>query len=468
VQKSRFPFYLSSQGILVKSNQRKICQALALLIAGMGASAAMAGPLVQGGGSSLVAPTIGTLAAPANEIGLFGTSEATLTYFSVGSGAGQNAFLNDQPTFFAAGLTGTVDFANSDAALTTAQVTGYTRTATDGPLIQIPYIVTPITIPLVNGPAVTSTTTPQTSPNNTHSIALNDDDLCGIFSGKITNWSGVTNPETNTAYPASAGAIQVIYRTDGSGTTELLTRHLANVCTTANTAPNVTFVDSLTFTDSFVHRTGGIPASPAFVGANGSAGVRAALLSVGTSSGSPAAVAYLSPDYANGFLATKSTVVTPTTTQVQLSVASLKNALVTTGTSIFAPTAANASAAVNTMVVPTTTANDPTAWVPTAPNTGGTPSTAYLALAKPAAGYPVSGTSQIILSQCYKDATVGQAMHDFLNDHYNTAAFISIVQGNGFSTLPTGFASAITHDFLTGTTANLNIDNATACAGKGR
>ncbi|MCA3845174.1 MAG: substrate-binding domain-containing protein, partial [Burkholderia sp.] len=136
----------------MKSSKRKICQVLALVVSGMGASLAMAaGPVIQGGGSSLVAPTIGSVSNPASEIGLFGTSEGTFTYFSVGSGAGQNAFLNNQPTFFGAGVSGTVHFANSDAALTTAQVTAYNNTGlgtTNGPLIQIPYIVTAITVPV--------------------------------------------------------------------------------------------------------------------------------------------------------------------------------------------------------------------------------------------------------------------------------------------------------------------------------
>ncbi|MEK7919169.1 substrate-binding domain-containing protein, partial [Burkholderia contaminans] len=207
---------------------------------------------IHGGGSSLVAPTIGAIGNTATEIGLFGTSEGSFTYFSVGSGAGQNAFLNNQPTFFGSTVTGTVHFANSDAALSTAQLTSYKAGlgATNGPLIQIPYIVTPITVPVVNGPAVTSTTTPQTTPGQAHSIALNDDDLCGIFSGKLTNWNQVINPETTAAYTTNA-PIKVIYRTDGSGTTELLTRHLAAVCKAANTATGVTFVDSLTFTASF-------------------------------------------------------------------------------------------------------------------------------------------------------------------------------------------------------------------------
>ena len=84
----------------MKSSKRKICQVLALTISSIGASAAMAaGPLVQGGGSSLVAPTIGAVGKTGTEIGLFGTSEATFTYFSVGSGAGQNAFLSNAPSF---------------------------------------------------------------------------------------------------------------------------------------------------------------------------------------------------------------------------------------------------------------------------------------------------------------------------------------------------------------------------------
>jgi ABC-type phosphate transport system substrate-binding protein len=425
----------------------------------MGASAAMAGPLVQGGGSSLVAPTIGTVPSTANEIGLFGISEATLTYYSVGSGAGQNAFLGNQPTFLAPGLGGTVDFANSDAALTPTQVSGYTSStigAASGPLIQIPYIVTPITIPLVNGPAVTSTTTPKTSQNNAHSVALNDDDLCGIFSGNFTNWSQVTNPETGAKYPASAGAIKVVYRIDSSGTSELLTRHLANVCKTSGSVKmGVTFVDSLLFTDSF---PSGIPTT--FVGASGSAGIRSVLTSATTN----ALVAYLSPDYTNAFLAPKSTVVLPTSTQAQLSLASLLNAV---SGKYVAPTAADASAAIATITAPTGTtltdpAGNPLNWVPTS-------GTSYDALAKPVTGYPISGTSQIVLSQCYKDATVGQAVHDFLNDHYNNTTFISVVQGNGFDVVPTGFQNAITTDFLTaarGTT--LNINNSATCGTKGR
>ncbi len=405
----------------------------------------MASPNVQGGGSSLIAPAIGTIVNPATEIGLFGTAEGSFTYYSVGSGAGQNAFLKNQPTFFGSTVTGTVHFANSDAALSTAQLTSYKAGlgATNGPLIQIPYIVTPITVPVVNGPAVTSTTTPQTTPGQAHSIALNDDDLCGIFSGKLTDWNQVINPQTGSAYTAISMPIKVVYRADGSGTTELLTRHLAAVCTTANTDTGVTFFDSLTFAFSF---PGGIVPSN-FIAASGDGGIRRQLASY--ASAGMAAVAYLAPNYTNTFLAPSSTVVTPTGA-LQLPVASLVNAKNST---YYAPTYANASTALGSAAAPSKlTANNPAAWVPAAGN--------------PVSGYPVSGTSQIILSQCYKDSTVKTAVHDFLNSHYTNASFASIVHGNGFDTVPSNFQTAISADFLSNTSGlNLDIGNTSVCTG---
>ncbi|MFX1738573.1 substrate-binding domain-containing protein [Paraburkholderia sp. A1RI_3L] len=435
-------------------SKRKICQVMALALSSVSATAAMAaGPIVLGGGSSLVAPLMGSVSQPNTEIGLFGTSEATFTYYAVGSAAGQNAFLSNAPSFFGSTVTGTVDFADSDAALSTAQVTNYKSSTVgmaSGPLIQIPYVVTPITIPLVNAPAVTSTTTPQTTPNQAHSIALNDDDLCGIFSGKLTNWNQVTNPETDATYSLNL-PIRVVYDAVGSGTTELLTRHLAAVCTTANTAGGVTFVDSLTFANISAFPSG-VPSN--FVAATGNGGVRSALLTIQSSSGSPAAVAYLSPAYTNTFLAPSSS-----SASSQLQVASLRNARNST---YYAPTAANATMALGSIAAPTgPAAADPTQWAPVS-------GANYTALANPASGYPVSGMSQIILSQCYADANVTKAVLDFLYDHYTNATFASVVHGNGFDTVPANFQTAIVGDFLTANRNKLNIGNPTVCSGKGR
>ncbi|MFM0290105.1 substrate-binding domain-containing protein [Paraburkholderia megapolitana] len=442
----------------MKSSKRKICQVLALAISSISASAAMAaGPLVQGGGSSLVAPTIGNLTAtPPGEIGLFGTSEATFTYYSVGSGAGQSAFLFNAPSNFGTGVTGTVDFANSDAALSTAQVTSYNNTglgSTEGPLIQIPYIVTAITIPVINAPAVTSTTTPQTTPGQTHSISLNDSDLCGIFSGKIKDWNAVVNPENGSFYSATSKPITVVYRADSSGTSELLTRHLHAVCTTANTATGVTFVDSLTFANTTAFPSG-VPSN--FIGATGSGGVHTTLVGY-SSAGTPAAVAYLSPDYANQFLAPSSS-----SASNPLAVASLLNA---TNGKYYSPLYTNATIALGSISAPSgaTAAGNPNLWVPVAGETG------YTALANPASGYPVSGTSQIIVSQCYLSSTVSKAVVDFLTDHYTNASFASLVNGNGFDTVPSSFKTAIVADFLSNTSGfGLDIGDSGTCSGVGR
>jgi phosphate transport system substrate-binding protein len=284
----------------VKFNKRKTCMAVALAVSALGSIPAMAVTLI-GGGSSLVGPSIDS------EIAAFGANPDSLTYYITSSGTGQTAFLNNNASYFSSSATGDVYFANSDAAVSSSYVTAYNTSdePTDGPLIQIPYIVTPITIPYVNGPTSSTDTLsgPQTTPGQTSSLALNDSDLCGIFSGNYTNWNQVTNPDaTGTATTFNLSApIKVIYRSDSSGTSELLTRHLAAVCPSySSTASGVTFVDSTTFAASF---PSGVPSN--FTGASGSGGIQAALVAAeSTSTGAPSALAYVSPDWTNTFRST--------------------------------------------------------------------------------------------------------------------------------------------------------------------
>lgn len=424
--------------------QHNLCRIVALLIAGIGSATAMAaGPLIQGGGSLLIAPVIGAIGNTETEIGMFGTAAGSFNYHAASPGGGQAAFLDNQPTYLNANLTGTIHFANADITLQPAAIASYQTGlgATSGPLIQIPYVVTPITIPIVNGPAVTSTTTPQTTPNQTHSIALNDNDLCGIFSGKLTNWNQVINPETGSPYVLNA-SITVIYLPVGDeGANKMLTRHLAAVCSPSNTAAGVTFVERINPAASFPN--GIVPAN--FVAVTSSNAVRNALLS---STG--AAVSYLTPAHTNALLAPSSMVVA-TSGAAQLPVASLVN---TNDGKYYAPTYSNAATALGTAHAPNdrTTASNPAAWVPDIGN--------------PISGYPVSYTSQILLSQCYVDPNVKIAVHDFLNNHYTSASFASIVHGNGFDTVPLNFRTAISNTFLSNASGfNLDIGNTSVCAG---
>jgi ABC-type phosphate transport system substrate-binding protein len=338
-------------------------------------------------------------------------------------------------------FTGTVDFANSDAGLSDAQVTAYNGSTvgqTSGPLIQLPFIVTPIAIPIMNGPNATGPALPHMGPNT---VALNDDDLCGIFSGKLTNINQLVNPLTSTTYAKNA-VFTVVYRSDNSGTTDLLTRHLKAVCTTANTASGFTFAETQNFAGLF---TAGFPSGTHFVGESGSGSVAAEVKSL--ASAGTAVLAYLSPDYTNTFLAPSSS----TAAANNLSVASLKNANSGTVEIPSFGSADNAVASVSASIPSTSSAAAiPTNWVPNSGN--------------PSVGYPLSGTSQIIISQCYKagsaSPTPGAAIQDFITTHYGD---VTLVNGNGFD-VPSAYLSAITANFFSDTSGHhLNIGNTAVC-----
>ena len=74
-------------------------------------------------------------------------------------------------------------------------------------------------------------------------ITLNKAQVCGIFSGKFTKWSQV-----GVTVPANLNDFKVVYRSDSSGTTELLTRHLQAVC---GADSNVAFSGKSTFAQEF-------------------------------------------------------------------------------------------------------------------------------------------------------------------------------------------------------------------------
>ncbi|BCQ56879.1 hypothetical protein [Burkholderia gladioli] len=79
----------------MQSTKRTLCRVLALAVSRLGATHAMAAPVIQGGGSSLIAPMSN------DEIALFGNGIGALTYSSLDLDAGQKAFLGNQPTSWA-------------------------------------------------------------------------------------------------------------------------------------------------------------------------------------------------------------------------------------------------------------------------------------------------------------------------------------------------------------------------------
>jgi ABC-type phosphate transport system substrate-binding protein len=431
----------------MNSKRHPISLATLLFLSSLGATSASAqtAPSLLIGGASMIAPLVSA------EISLVPTTNGTFTYFSVGSGAGETAFLNNDPTKFTSilptGVTltasGAVDFVFSGIPLLSNQISAYdtgSLAIVDGPLIQIPYLTTPIAIPLVNAPTGTG---PAFDGDVAHTptVALNDADLCGIFSGAITDWSKVTNPDTGTTY--APGTITVVYRTDDSGSTDLLTAHLAQVCPkpSGTIAVPVTFSETQIFANLFLRST---PPSN-FVGVSGSDGVAAQLISFRTAG--VAAVGYLSPDYTNTFLAPST--IAPAHTN-QLAVASLRNT--STGTDVL-PTFLQAEYAVDVAAAPPSNPVDPTTWVPRSSN--------------PSVGYPISGTVQIILSQCYARGNVkilDSPILAFLDRHYYSNG--SLLNAHGFASIPTVLLDAINDDILfipTPSNLKLNIYNVSVC-----
>jgi phosphate transport system substrate-binding protein len=395
---------------------------------------------INAGGSSLAAPTYFA------EFKLFTQNNpATLfSYEAVGSGGGQKAFLNNDITQFQNVPAGTltygtivgtqVDIGASDATLAASQLTNPATgsygtstegSAVDGPVIQIPTFGTPITIPY-NQSALTST------------LTLKDPQICGILSGKITDWHTLVS-----TIPAHT-TINVVYRTDGSGTTFLLTQHLAGVCNSTNSSfPVLPIVATKTFASLFTNSTP--PAN--FTGESGSANVATQLVATASSIG------YLSPDYTSiapmspnkTSLKVASVVNSTTGVASQPTVTATENALAHPG----------AGAINGTPPATLTAAMNPLNWVPAIP--------------QPTNGYAIVGYTTMDLSTCYANKTKGTALIKFLTSQYNGTGYQTIIKNDGFAplanTAAVKYITSVVNVFLSNKSGyNLNIDNTKTCA----
>ncbi len=284
-------------------------------------------------------------------------------------------------------------------------------------------------------------------------VELSDDDLCGIFSGLITDFSQLTD-----THPAPArGQFKLVYRTDASGLSFLLTYHLSNVCTAQNTRSGITFSATTNFASLF---PGGINTwIPDAVGEIGDAGV-ANYLS-GLSAGAvPQAIGYASTGWTS--LYPDSQTALSNGTHSALLVAALEN-----GGVKVQPTNANVAKGLLSPVAgsganltpPSNAAQgaNPALWVPLIPRV--------------TAGYPIVGYTEFLVAQCYHSRALGNGVVAFLKDHYGKATYQAIQNANGFVTLKqvtaNGFLTAIEDNILADDNSWLtDIHDATACAGR--
>jgi phosphate transport system substrate-binding protein len=130
---------------------------------------------------------------------------ATVNYQGVGSGAGIQQF-----------TAGTVDFAGSDVAMKPEEETA--AAVKQGPVLHIPWTAGGIALEY-NLKGVTD-------------LKLTPEAIAGIFAGKVTKWDDAAIKSANSGVTLPSTAIQVIHRSDGSGTTAAFTAFLTAVAPT--------------------------------------------------------------------------------------------------------------------------------------------------------------------------------------------------------------------------------------------
>lgn len=125
----------------------------------------------------------------------------TVNYQAVGSGAGIQQLTSR-----------TVDFAGSDVPLKQSE-----QAATGGPgnVVQVPWTAGGLAV-AYNLPGVDD-------------LRLSEATLAGIFAGRITRWNDAALGADNPGTRLPTAGIQVVHRSDGSGTTQVFTEYLKAV-----------------------------------------------------------------------------------------------------------------------------------------------------------------------------------------------------------------------------------------------
>ena len=161
-----------------------------------------------------------------------------VNYQSIGSGAGIEQFTSE-----------TVDFGASDVAMTDDQKGAVARGT--------------ILLPMTAGSIVMAYNLDGVDTG----LKLTRDAYAGILAGQITNWSDSTIADANPDIELPDRQITVVHRSDGSGTTGVLTKHLSAI--------------SQEWADTFGEGTAiEWPTSGNFVGNRGNEGVTAQIQNV--------------------------------------------------------------------------------------------------------------------------------------------------------------------------------------------
>ena len=452
-----------------------------------------------------------------------------------------------------------IDFGASDsplaAALTTSAFSGFTPADhwenassisigstvaktydpnVTGPAIQIPLIEAPVAIVVNtnNSPSATwqihSATGTPGAPGS--AMQLSTAQLCAIFSGRVRDWSSTATilgldsagaartqsfMDDNTgdgssaqAYASSSLPIQVVFRSDGSGTSFILTNYLANSCPQIDTdgslnyrkiftgvgvsypATAVTIVNpetlatsttsiskssataanlpSTTFANLIanIKAVSGVdvtdPTNNPWMGGNGTAAVATGVDNVAANAAGISKaghIGYVSNDFAQpyGLVANGA----PVSVSVQNE--DLRSQGVyhpgDQGQTFVAPTPANADIAFQGLSAPTSATATYADWnVYAQPHDAGTSiggvnvgGKSRLGVPVAAGAYPISGTTFMYLYSCYNTGAAPTRVTDiqnFLNWFYTSQDAANVLQNNGFNPVAGGLAGAIQAQYL--------------------
>lgn len=384
----------------------KLAAMAALTAAGLLAAATASAQIAVGGGSTLPEPLYGQLLP--SGVGLFDFS-----YSGTGSGEGKQAFFTNNATVFrneslAARppwpTSQSVHFVASESVVTATELANYNAVhrPTWGPMIQIPAFATPLLIPYKR--------------SGINNLDLSDAKMCAIFGNKPggQTWGQVLGTSDPTP-------VRVVYRLDTDGTTEMLGRYLVASC------PGGGFAVSSAFATMVMGATGTIPSH--WVGVTGSSGVASAVPSV------DGRIGYLSPDPA--YTSGTNAVVARINGNLPV-IPAIQGFLATQSIPVGGTPAA---------------ASNPMNWVP-----------AYVK-PLPAAGvgsiYPIFGTSNLLINQCYMNDAIRERIVMFLAGLYSGTLPAPYV------TLPYAWQAAITNTFLD-VYSPQGIGNVNVCNGIGR
>lgn len=208
-------------------------------------------------------------------------SNLRVSYCQTGSGGGKNILAGNQLTAFAVnaacvaspnpigfGATSLGEtlaqphFVGSDSPLSSTDLSNYAAGHTGITGAQ------PVQIPAVSGAIAIAFNKLDTSGNPVDSLALNETQVCKIFSGAIKTWQ---DPALASALPSGVsvtGPITIVYRSDGSGTTFNFSNHLSKACGATAAPPTGTGGNGVATkfkTDQlFTAATGALPAPTYF------------------------------------------------------------------------------------------------------------------------------------------------------------------------------------------------------------